>query len=95
MGKKEVNISENPKINISKKEKPVVEKKEKQHNFPKLLIFYGFILIAVSVVNYFNFFIISEICLNVLFLIAGLWMMKLGVAKGFYHKRKEIFKKYI
>ena len=80
-----------PKVE-TKIEKPSVEKAS---YFPKILMLFGIFLIAVAVVRYLNFYQIPDIAVDILFLLAGIWMLKLGVEKGFYMRRKNILKKYI
>lgn len=81
------------------KEKPEVKiekpKEEKETFFPKLLILFSLVVIAAAVIDYFKFYQMPKPALDIILLLAGLWMLKVGVEKGFYRKRKEIFKKYI
>lgn len=71
------------------------EPKEKQRFFPKLLILFGLVAIVLAVVNFFNLLVIPELVINTALLLAGVWMLKISIERGFYKKRKEIFKKYI
>jgi hypothetical protein len=74
---------------------PEVHKEKKPSFFPKPLIVFSLLLIVVAVVDYIDFYKIPRLAIDIIILFAGLWMLKMGVAGGFYKKRKEIFKKYI
>jgi hypothetical protein len=80
-----------------KKEAPKVEVPhvEKAHYFPKFLMLFSLFLIAVAVINYFNFYQIPSWITDVVLLLAGLWMFKVGLEKGYSKRRREIVKKYI
>jgi len=83
-----------------KKEKPVkIEKPkvEKKSYFPKLLMIFSIVLIVVAVNDYFRWLVfpMMELWVDILLLLAGLWMLRISIATGFSKKRKEIFKKYI
>ena len=81
-----------------KVEKPKLEvkpKKEKKHYFPKIFFVFGLLLILVALNDYFKWLSIPEMAKTILLLFTGLWFIKIGVSKGFYKKRKEIFQKYI
>tara|TARA_B100000315_G_C14528327_1_gene564909 strand:- start:1199 stop:1474 length:276 start_codon:yes stop_codon:yes gene_type:complete len=89
---------EKPKPEVKKKEKSKPEikpKKEKKHYFPKLLILFGLVLAALSIISYLKYYNVPRLVLEIVSLLAGLWFIKIGISKGFYKKRKEIFKKYI
>ena len=79
---------ENPKI---KPEQP----KEKGKFFPKLTILFGLFLIAVAGLSFFNIFSFPPLVTEIVWILAGLWLLKLGIEKGFYGRRKEVLKKYI
>ncbi|MBR9683639.1 hypothetical protein GOV03_03810 [Candidatus Woesearchaeota archaeon] len=74
-----------------KPEKP----KEGKKFFPKLMILFSLLLIVGVVLSFFNVFSFSKLVMEIGLLLAGLWLLKLGIGKGFYGKRKEIIKKYI
>ncbi len=78
-----------------KAEKPKVDVKSKKHYFPKLILIFGILATALSIVSYFKYLVIPRIYLEIVILLAGLWFVKIGIQKGFYAKRKEIFKKFI
>ena len=82
----------------NKEEKPEikVEKPEKKPSFfPKLTILFGFVLIAIAALGFFGVFQFSKLAIEIILLLAGLWLLKLGLERGLYKKRKEILKKYI
>ncbi|MBU0460183.1 MAG: hypothetical protein KKH52_02810 [Nanoarchaeota archaeon] len=83
------------KVETPKKVKPEIKIPEKHHYFPKLLFLFGLILVVYTLLNFFNLFSLNQRIVDLAILLAGLWMMKLAIAKGLYKKRKEIFKKYI
>ena len=72
-----------------------IPEEEKQRFFPKLLILFGLVLTAWALNGFFNWLAIPELATNIVLLLAGLWVLKVGIAKGFYRKRKEGLKKYI
>ena len=78
-----------------KVEVPQTHKEEKHSYFPRLLIVYSLIVIVIALNHFFNWYSFPSYVTTVILLISGLWMLKIGVAKGFYGRRKEIFKKYI
>lgn len=86
---------EKPEVKKVEKPKVTIPPKEKHHDFPRLLIVFGIILVAVSITSYLKIYNFPKLALEILLLLAGLWMFQIGIKKGFYHKRKEIFKKYI
>ena len=77
------------------KEKPVTELPKKNGYFPKFLFAFGLILVAVSVAHYFKWLVIQDFVLDILLLLAGLKILKIGIQEGSYKKRKEVLKKYI
>lgn len=74
---------------------PEVHKEKKPHFFPKLSLLFSLIIMAVAVIDYFNFYQIPKLAIDLILLVAGLWLLKVSIAKGFYKRRKEILKKYI
>ena len=87
---------EKPEVKKVAKPKPEIKpKKEKKHYFPKIFFVYGLLLILVAINEYFKWWSVPEIVKTILFLFTGMWYIKMGISKGFYKKRKEIFKKYI
>ncbi len=74
---------------------PEVHKEKKPSFFPKLLMVFSLLLIVVAVVDYLDFYQIPKLAIDIIILFAGLWILKISIEKGFYKKRKEIFKKYI
>ena len=52
-------------------------------------------MIAVALIDYFKYYKIPEWGVDALLLIAGVWMLTLGMEHGYYKKRKEILKRYI
>ncbi len=85
-------------VKPEKKEKPKVEAKPKEHKkhyFPKIFFVFGILLILIAINDYFNWLTIPSLTHTILILLSGIWFIKIGISKGFYKKRKEIFKKYI
>lgn len=80
---------------LPKKELKVTPKKEKKHYLPKLLLLYGFFLIALAVVNYYRYLAIDSRIIDAILLFSGLWIVKMALAKGSYNRRKDIVMKYI
>jgi hypothetical protein len=68
---------------------------EKKKFFPKLTILFSLILIVAAVLSFFGIFQFPKLAIEIILLLAGLWMLKLGIGKGFYGRRKEILKRYI
>ena len=91
--------NEKKKFSIPKVETKVhkenIEIPTKEHYFPRLMMFYGVIIIAIAVVDYLKAYPIPSIAMQVLLLVAGLWLLRRGFDKGFSERRKEILKKYI
>ena len=73
----------------SEKEEP------KESFFPRLLLAFSIVLITLAIVNLFNFFYISSFVTNLVLLLSGLWMLKVGISVGVYKKRTGAIKKYI
>ena len=85
-----------PKSEAKKKvEIPQTHKKEKHSYFPKFLIVFSLIVIALALNNFFKWYVLPDSVVSVILLISGLWMFKIGLGKGMYKKRHEIIKKYI
>tara|TARA_Y100000031_G_scaffold50997_1_gene58589 strand:- start:574 stop:840 length:267 start_codon:yes stop_codon:yes gene_type:complete len=80
---------------VKPKAKPVVKPKEKHHYFPKLLFFFGIFLVVVAVVDYTKYFSIDSRVIDAIILFAGLWIIKIAVAKGSYARRKDVLLKYL
>jgi|ETNmetMinimDraft_12_1059888.scaffolds.fasta_scaffold707525_1 hypothetical protein len=78
-----------------KKEKPVPEIPKKHSYFPKFLFVFGVLLVVVAIAHYFKWLIVPELLLDILLLLAGLKIIKIGLETGFYKKRKETLKKYL
>ena len=88
-------MAKEPKLEAKKPikiEKPKVEKKS---YFPKLLMLFGLLVMAWALNGFFGWYPVPELATNIILLLSGWWMLKKGIASGFYKKRKEIFKKYI
>ena len=83
------------KVKKAKPVKPKVSKLKGKTYFPKLLILYGLICTAAPLIEYFNLYKFPELTIEILLLLAGLWMFKMGVKQGFSKKRKERLMKYI
>ncbi len=80
------------------KNKPVVKPVQPAsgtHYLPKLVLLFGVLLIAAAVIDYFKYFIIDERIIDLLLLLAGLWLIKIAFEHGLYKRRKELLKKYI
>jgi uncharacterized membrane protein YcjF (UPF0283 family) len=82
------NEGEMPEVKQEKSE-------EKKKFFPKLTILFSLAVIAAAVLSSFNVFQFPKSVINIVLLLAGLWLLKLGIGKGVYGKRKEVLKKYI
>lgn len=74
-----------------KAEKP----KEKSHFFPKLLMGFGLVLVVLAVLSFLGIYSLPKLVLDIILLLAGLWILKLSLERGFYRRRKEVLKKYI
>ncbi len=79
----------------NKEEIPKVKPEEKKKFFPKLTILLSLVIIAAAVLSLFNIFQFPKLVIDIVLLLIGLWLLKLGIGKGFYGRRKEIIKKYI
>mgnify|MGYP000162096650 CR=1 FL=1 len=75
--------------------KEPAEVPEKDSFFPKILLIFSILLITLAIVNFFNLFVLPELVANIALLLAGLWMLKLGVGMGVYKKRTGKLKKYL
>ncbi len=78
--------------------KPKVEvpaKEPKKHYFNRKQILFSAILIAVGIIDVLEIYNLPRLVFDSLIILAGLWLLKLGVGSGYYKKRKEVFKKYI
>ena len=83
-----------PKADV--KVKPEVKGKEHHKSyFPRLFMMFGIFLIIISAMSYLSYFKIQKMLMELIMLVAGLWVLKVGLDKGFYKKRKELLKKYI
>ena len=78
-----------------KVEKAVSPTKKEKSYFPKLTFLFGLILIVIAVVRFFNWYSINNLTVNILLVLAGLWIFFLGLSHGFEKQRKDLFKKYI
>ena len=74
---------------------PVRVEKERRIYFPKILLLFGIIVIFVGIVDLWDRYDIPREVLDVLLILAGLWLFKKGIEHGFRRRRKEILKKYI
>lgn len=83
------NKEEIPKV------KPEIKPEEKKKFFPKLTILFSLAVITAAVISLFNVFPLPKLGADIILLLAGLWLLKVGIEKGFYGKRKEVLKKYI
>jgi hypothetical protein len=88
------------KLSLGEKVKGVkpeirIDKPAKEHNFPKLLMFFGIIIAIIAVVDYLALLDFPRLVIDIILFFAGLWLFKLGLAKGLYKKRKEVLKRYI
>lgn len=83
---------------VDVKNKPVVKPVQSisgTHYLPKLVLLFGVLLIAAAVIDYFKYFIIDARIIDLLLLLAGLWLIKIAFEHGLYKRRKELLKKYI
>jgi uncharacterized membrane protein HdeD (DUF308 family) len=80
---------------MTEKEKKAVEIPEKHHNYPKVMLLGGLIIAVVALISLFNWFNLPKTTMDILLLIAGLWLLFAGLAKGMYKQRKEKLKEYI
>ena len=86
-----------PTVPVKTKAKPEVkvDVPVKHHYFPKILMLFGLIVFVIAIIDYFNFYNLPKIVVDIILLISGLWLFKLGLARGFYKKRKEVLKRYL
>ena len=80
------------------KNKPVVKPVQSTsglHYLPKLVLLFGVLLMVIAVVDYYKYFIIDARIIDLLLLLAGLWLIKIAFEHGLYKRRKELLKKYI
>jgi hypothetical protein len=84
-------------VPVKEKIKPEIKVPPSSHKsyFPKFMMFFGIALVAVAVLDYLNFFSLPKLAVDIIILISGLWIFKLGIANGIYKKRKEVLKRYI
>ncbi len=75
--------------------RPIVRKEKSHPIFPKGLILFSLVMIGVAIADYLNYYSIPREALDGLLLVAGLWMLKIGIAIGFYNKHHEIIKRYV
>lgn len=66
-----------------------------QKYFSKILILFSLVVIGLVILNFLEILKLSEIGTNILLLLSGIWLLKVGIEEGFYKKRKGILKKYI
>lgn len=88
MAKKEIK----PKVEKKKIELP---KKEKHNYFPKFLILFSLVVIALALNSFFNWFSLPSYVSPIVLLIAGVWMLFMGLGRGMYNQRHEKLKKFI
>tara|TARA_Y100000310_G_scaffold221415_1_gene222987 strand:+ start:3208 stop:3480 length:273 start_codon:yes stop_codon:yes gene_type:complete len=84
-----------PKVETKKEVKVTPKAESKPHYFPKLLFFFGVLLIALAIVDYLKYFVIPGLVIDVVLLIAGLWILKIALGKGSYNRRKAVLMKYL
>ncbi len=63
--------------------------------FPFLSLIFALVVIAVAIVDYFKVYSVPSLWFDVVLFLAGLKLLYWGVERGFEHRRKEMFKKYI
>ena len=90
MSKKETKTPVKPK-----KEIKLPQGKKKHHYFPRLMFLFSIIFISISIVSYFKLFVTPRIVIEIALFIAGLWMFKYSVMKGFSKRHREIIKRFI
>jgi len=86
-------MAKEKKVKPAKVEVPKVEKKHSY--FPKLRALFGLILVSAGVVNYFNFYSLSLLTLDILLVLAGIYLIYLAFMHSLSKKRKEFAKKFI
>ena len=79
----------------AKKEKPAAQLPTKKVYFPHLMLLYSIAIILVGAINLIGIYAVNLIVVNVLLILAGLWLLKAGFDSGFSKQRKEILKKYL
>lgn len=89
MAKQKKPIASAPK----KVEVPKVAKKPSY--FPKIRALFGVVLVAVAVIDYFNFYSLSRQNFNILLFLAGIYLIYLAFTSSLAKKRKEFAKKFI
>jgi hypothetical protein len=83
------------KVEKPKVKKNEVPKQEKPSYFPKFLIVFSLILIALALNHFFKWYVLPDYVITVILLLSGLWMFKIGLERGMYRRRKEVVKKYL
>ena len=76
-----------------KEHKPVAE--PRKVFFPRLALLFGLFLIVKAVNDYLGWYKYPSLVDQIVLLIAGLWLIKLGLEIGVTHRRKEILKRYL
>jgi len=79
----------------AKQEKLAVQLPTKKGYFPWLMLLYSIAIILVGAINLIGIYTVNPIVVNVLLILAGLWLLKTGFDSGFSKQRKEIVKKYL
>lgn len=78
-----------------KVETPVVPAERTLHFFPRLLFLFSLVVIALAVVDYFRFYSVSAVVIDMILFVSGIWMFMLALERGWYERRKSILKRYI
>lgn len=91
---------EKPVPEVKKKPEVKVEKPKKEKTkvkFPKGRLLGGLLFIVVALVDYFGWggLGIPRIVIDVLLLLSGLWLIKVGMGTAYSKRRRELLKKYI
>jgi hypothetical protein len=77
-------------------EKAAIRIPEKKESFfPRLQILFAVVVSAIAILNLSSLYTIPSLVVEILLLVAGLWMLEVAIAKGFYRKRHNVIKKYI
>jgi len=70
-------------------------KERKNSFFPRFMLLYGLVITILAVVSLIKLVDFQKIVFEILLIVGGLWLIKVGFERGFYRRRKEILKKYI
>ena len=84
-----------PKKEVKVTPKPTPKATTKPHYLPKFLLFFGFFLLALAVVDYFKYLNLDARIIDAILLFTGLWIIKIALGKASYNRRKDVLMKYI